>query len=145
MQGLPRKFVYVGLYELIALAISSTGLAVGSGRGVALAGVAAVASSVFAVVWNLAYNHLFERWEARQAVRGRSLARRIAHAVGFELGFIVTLVPAFAWWFDISLRHALALNLGLAAFFLAYTFVFNWAFDAVFGLPRSAQAQGDPT
>ena len=41
-------------------------------------------TSVIAVVWNLLFNTLFEAWESRQARRGRSLARRIAHAVGFE-------------------------------------------------------------
>jgi len=30
------------------------------------------------------------------------------------------------------------MDLGLVIFFLVYTFVFNWAFDRVFGLPASA-------
>lgn len=30
--------------------------------------------------------------------------------------------------------------LALIVFFLCYTFVFNWAFDRVFGLPASAMA-----
>ena len=51
---------------------------------------------------------------------------------------IAMLVPLFAWWFGISLEHALVLEIGLAMFFLLYTFVFNWAFDRVFGLPASA-------
>jgi uncharacterized membrane protein len=138
MQGARRKIVYVTLYELFAIAISSTGLSVGSGASLERAGVIAVASAVIAIVWNLVYNTLFERWESRQSVRGRGLARRVAHAVGFELGFLVLLVPLFAWWFDIGLQHALVLEIGLALFFLLYTFVFNWAFDKVFGLPASA-------
>lgn len=138
MQGIRRKIVYVTLFELIAIAISSTGLSAGSGASVQHAGVAAIASSVIAVVWNLVYNTAFERWEARQTVRGRSFKRRAAHAIGFEVGFIVTLVPLFAWWLDIGWWHALVLDLGLSAFFLVYTFVFNLAFDKVFGLPTSA-------
>lgn len=138
MQGARRKIVYVTLYELFAIAISSTGLSVGSGASLERAGVIAVASAVIAIVWNLVYNTLFERWESRQSVRGRGLARRVAHAIGFELGFLVLLVPLFAWWFDIGLQHALVLEIGLAMFFLLYTFVFNWAFDRVFGLPASA-------
>jgi uncharacterized membrane protein len=86
------------------------------------------------------FNALFERWERRQAVRGRGLGRRIAHAIGFEGGLIAFLVPAIAWWLDISLWQALLMDLGLVVFFLVYTFVFNWAFDAVFGLPASAGA-----
>jgi uncharacterized membrane protein len=31
------------------------------------------------------------------------------------------------------------MDLALIVFFLCYTFVFNWAFDRVFGLPASAQ------
>ena len=103
------------------------------------AGAVAVASSVIAVLWNLVYNILFERWEASQSVRGRSVRRRMAHAIGFELGFLVMLVPLFAWWFGIGLQRALVLEIGLALFFLVYTFAFNWAFDKTFGLPAAAQ------
>lgn len=139
LQGVRRKVVYVGLYELIAIVIASTALAAGADASLARAGVIAVASSAIAVGWNLVYNTLFERWEARQPVRGRSIRRRVVHAIGFELGFLVMLVPLFAWWFGIGLRHALALEIGLALFFLAYTFAFNWAFDKIFGLPAAAQ------
>lgn len=144
MQGIRRKLVYVTLYEVIAVLVSSAGLAWGAGSSLQHAGAAAVASSAIAIVWNLVYNTLFERWEARQSVRGRSLRRRIAHACGFELGFIVLLVPLFAWWLDIGWWHALVLDLGLSAFFFVYTFAFNWAFDAVFGLPASALPPPEP-
>ena len=49
-------------------------------------------------------------------------------------------MPTIAWWLDISLWQALLMDLGLVVFFLVYTFVFNWAFDAIFGLPASAAA-----
>lgn len=139
MQGIKRKVIYITLYEIIAIAMSATGLALLSGADMGHASVAAVAASAIAVVWNLVYNTLFERWEARQAKRGRSLLRRAAHAIGFEAGLVVTLVPLFAWWLDISLWQAFVLDLGLIVFFLVYTFVFNLLFDRVFGLPASAQ------
>jgi len=130
--------VYVSIYELIAIAVVTWGLAGYTGQGLEHSGIMAVASSAVAIAWNVFFNTLFERWEARQRVRGRSLRRRVAHAVGFEGGLVVTLVPMFAWWFGISLWEALVMDLGLIAFFLCYTFVFNWAFDKVFGLPASA-------
>jgi uncharacterized membrane protein len=139
MQGIKRKVVYITLYEIIAIAMSTAGLALLSGAEMGHASVAAVAASAIAVVWNLVFNTLFERWEARQAKRGRSLLRRVAHAVGFEGGLVVTLVPLFAWWLDISLWQAFVLDLGLIVFFLFYTFVFNLLFDRVFGLPASAR------
>lgn len=139
MQGIKRKVIYITLYEIIAIAMSTTGLALLSGADMGHASVAAIAASAIAVVWNLVYNTLFERWEAAQAKRGRSLLRRAVHAIGFESGLVVTLVPLFAWWLDISLWQAFVLDLGLIVFFLVYTFVFNLLFDRVFGLPASAQ------
>lgn len=138
MQGIKRRVVYITLYEGIAIVAASIGLALMSGQGIGNSGALAVVASVIAVIWNLAFNAIFERWEARQPVRGRSIKRRIAHAVGFEGGLIAFLVPIFAWALGVSLLEALVMDLGLVVFFLVYTFVFNWGFDTVFGLPASA-------
>ena len=140
MQGIQRKIVYVGLYEGIAILCASVGLAALSGAGAGTSTALAAATSVIAVVWNLLFNTLFEAWESRQARRGRSLARRVAHAIGFEGGLAAVLVPLFAWWLDVGLWEALLFDAALLVFFLVYTFVFNWGFDRVFGLPASAAA-----
>ncbi len=138
LQGAKRRVLYVSLYELIAIAAATWGLSKLTGQGAGHSGVIAAAASVVAVVWNLVFNWAFERWEARQPVRGRSVARRVAHAIGFEGGLVFTLVPLFAWWFGVSLWQAFVMDLALIVFFLCYTFVFNWVFDRVFGLPASA-------
>ncbi|RLJ38008.1 PACE efflux transporter [Acidovorax sp. 106] len=138
LQGPKRRVLYVTLYELIAIAAATLGLAVLTGQGAGHSGVVAVAASAVAVVWNVVFNWAFERWEARQAVLGRGIGRRIAHAIGFEGGLVFTLVPLFAWWFNVSLWQAFVMDLALIVFFLCYTFVFNWVFDRVFGLPASA-------
>jgi uncharacterized membrane protein len=138
MQGLKRKIVYVTLFEGLAIVCATFGLATLSGNNFGHSGVLAAATSVVAVAWNFLFNLVFEAWEARQSVRGRGLARRIAYTVGFEAGLIALLVPLIAWWFDISLMQALVLDLGLVVFFLCYTFTFSWAFDRIFGLPDAA-------
>jgi len=138
MQGIKRKVIYVGLYEGLAIVAASIGLSLMSGQGLAHSGPLAVASSVVAILWNLAYNSVFERWESRQSTKGRSVMRRIAHAIGFEGGLAAILVPLFAWGLGVSLYQALVMDFGLLIFFLGYTFVFNWGFDRVFGLPSSA-------
>ncbi len=140
MQGIQRKIVYVGLYEGFAILFASIGLAAMSGAGAAKSTALAAAASAVAVVWNLAFNTLFEAWESRQATRGRSVARRMAHALGFEGGLAAILVPLFAWWLGVGLWEALVMDAALLLFFLVYTFVFNWSFDRVFGLPASAAA-----
>ena len=143
LQGPWRRVLYVTLYELIAIAVATAGLAQLSGQGAGHSSVVAVAASAIAVLWNVVFNWAFERWESRQAVRGRSVARRVAHAIGFEGGLVFTLVPLFAWWFKVSLWEAFVMDLALIVFFLCYTFVFNWGFDRVFGLPASAQGAPD--
>ena len=141
MQGLQRKIVYVVSFELIAIALASTLLRLLSESPVATAGITAAASSAIAMAWNYVYNLLFEAWEARQARKGRSLLRRAVHAIGFEAGLVTMLVPLFAWVLGVSLLAALALNAVMIVFFLVYGFLFNLAFDRVFGLPLSAQGR----
>jgi uncharacterized membrane protein len=140
LQGPWRRVVYVSLYELIAIAAATFGLSALSGQGAGHSGIIAVAASAIAVMWNVVWNNLFERWESRQTVRGRGIWRRVAHAIGMEGGLVLMLVPLFAWWFEVSLWDALVMDFWLLVFFLIYTFVFNWLFDRLFGLPRSASA-----
>lgn len=138
MQGIWRRVVYVTAYEALAIALSSLLLAVFFDASLPHASVLSAAASAIAIVWNLVYNWGFEAWEARQATGGRGFARRAAHAIGFEAGLILALVPLMAWWFDVGLVEAFLLDLGLIVFFLVYTFVFNLGFDRIFGLPASA-------
>jgi len=102
-------------------------------------GVLTLMFSTVAMLWNLAFNALFEAWETRQPVKGRSPARRTAHALLFEAGLVMALLPLTAWWFAVPLLTALAYEAVLIAAFLAYTYAFTWAFDRVFGLPASAR------
>lgn len=90
------------------------------------------------MAWNVVFNGAFERWESRQAKKARSLRRPVAHAVGFEAGLIVLLLPPFAWILGVGLWQAFLLEVGLMLFFLAYAVCFNWAFDLALGPPASA-------
>ena len=135
LQGARRRLLYVSLYEGLAIAVVTLTLLVFTSEGAASAGGLAIGSSVIALGWNLVFNALFERWERRQPVRGRTALRRVAHAIGFEGGLLLWLVPFFAWWLGVSLWQALLMDIGFLLFFLVYTFVFTWAFDRLFGLP----------
>ncbi len=139
MQGLQRKIVYVISFELVAIVLAGTLLRWLSDSPVSTAGITAAASSAIAMAWNYVYNMLFEAWEARQARKGRSVLRRVVHAIGFEAGLVTMLVPLFAWVLGVSLWVALLLNAVMIVFFLVYGFVFNLVFDRLFGLPLSAQ------
>lgn len=143
MQGVKRKLVYVTAYEIIGMAISALGLALLSGHAPSSTGPLAVVITTIAVSWNFIYNYVFEWWESRQVSRARTLKRRILHAVGFQLTLVVYLIPLIAWWMGITLWQALLLDMALIVIIPCYTFLFNWAFDKLFGLPASALPAGE--
>lgn len=139
-----RRVVQALLYEAIAVAIVAPVLSWVFDSPPLAALALTLATSAVALAWNFVYNGLFERWESRQPVRGRSAARRLAHSLGFEVGLVVLLVPLIAWWLGVTLLQALIADIGLMVFFFFYTMVFTWGFDRVFGLPASATLPVSP-
>jgi uncharacterized membrane protein len=139
MSPATRRLVQAVLYEAFAIAFVGPVLSLLFAQPVSSTLALAVVMSAIALVWNWAFNGLFEAWESGQLKSGRSAWRRLAHGVGFEGGLVVLLVPLTAYWLDISLLGALLAELGLLAFFLIYAVGFTWAFDRVFGLPVSAR------
>jgi uncharacterized membrane protein len=138
MSSVARRVLQAVLYEAIAIAVVGPALSFAFDEPPASTLGLAVVLSTIALTWNYAFNWIFERWESRQSVRGRSFARRLAHGAGFEGGLLVILIPVMSLWLDISPAAALLANLGLLVFFLVYAIAFTWAFDRVFGLPQSA-------
>ncbi|GAA1631659.1 PACE efflux transporter [Leucobacter chromiireducens] len=139
MSAIVRRIIYVVSYEALAILFITLGLlALGHGGGGS--GLVAVASSTVALMWNFVCTSLFEAWEKRQASQTRTVPRRIAHALGFEGGLVVFLIPVLSWILGISLLDAFVLELGILAFFFVYTFVFAWAFDLVLP-PASASGR----
>ncbi|MFI8146022.1 PACE efflux transporter [Acinetobacter sp. ABJ_C5_2] len=141
MQGLKRRIVYVSSYEIIGMVISSVGLALLAGDSVEHTGPLSVMITTIAVTWNFIYNILYEKWEARQENKTRTVKRRIAHAIGFQITLVMFLIPLIAWWMNISLVAAFWLDVAFIIIIPIYTFIFNWTFDKLFGLPASAQVE----
>ena len=81
MQGKARKIVQAILYEAIAVACVAPALELAFGAGMAQSTVLSVLMSGVAMSWNMLYNWVFERWEARQPQRKRTLLRRLLQQV----------------------------------------------------------------
>lgn len=139
MSPVVRRIVYAVSYEVIAIIFVTVALA-SLGHAGEQAGIVAVASSAVALTWNVVFNTFFEKWELRQESQKRTLGRRIAHAIGFEGGLVVFLVPVIALVLGVSIIEAFVLEIGLLVFFLVYTFVYAWLFDLVFP-PHREQVQ----
>ncbi len=142
MKPTTRRVLQAVLYEVGAIAFVGPVLGLAFEKPATSTFLLAVVLSTIALCWNYIFNALFERWESRQVVKGRSLARRLAHGTGFEGGLTILLVPVMAVWLDTTFLVAFLANLGLLAFFFLYAIGYTWAFDKVFGLPQSARTAG---
>lgn len=139
MTPFQRKILYAVSFETLGIAVASLGLLLMSDANVAQSLTLSALTATIAMTWSVSFNALFEAWEARQTTTGRSPARRALHAVLFEGGLVLICVPIMAWWLHVGWMAALAYEAGLIALFVVYTYLFTWAFDALFGLPQSAR------
>ncbi|WP_042858887.1 multidrug/biocide efflux PACE transporter [Dickeya sp. NCPPB 3274] len=115
-------------FEVMALLICAPLGAWVLGRSILQVGALSIMLSSVAMVWNVAYNSLFDRlWPVSRVRRG--LWVRMGHALGFEGGFILIGLPLAAWMLDITLWQALMVEIGFFLFFLPYTVAYNWLYD----------------
>jgi uncharacterized membrane protein len=90
----------------------------------------AIAISTVAMLWNMLFNAAFDRAQEKMGFR-RTMPVRALHALLFETGLTLAVVPLAAWWLDISFLSALILDIGLLVFFLFYGFIYNWCYDVI--------------
>lgn len=102
-------------------------------------GAIAVISATLAMLWNYVYNLLFDVVLIRVAGQAQKTpVLRVFHAVLFEVGLLLVLLPIIAWYLQISLWQALVMDVSFALFFMVYAFAFNWLYDVLFPVPRIA-------
>lgn len=99
-------------------------------------GVVALVGATVATLWNYLFNLGFDHAMMRLVNHTNKWpVLRVVHAVLFELGLLVVLLPFIAWYLNIGLWTALMMDLGFAGFYLVYAFVYNWAYDVIFPIP----------
>jgi len=124
-----RIFHAVG-FETLAVLISAPAAAWALNKPVWEMGALAIMLSTTAMVWNIVYNSLFDKfWPVSRVVRTFKI--RVAHALGFEGGFIIMGLPIAALWLGIGLLEAFMLEIGFFLFFLPYTVAYNWVYDTL--------------
>jgi uncharacterized membrane protein len=133
-------FEVIGLLLIIPLGTAVFGL------HAADMGVIGVGSALVATTWNYVYNLGFDRAMQRFAGHTRkSVVLRVAHAVLFEAGLLMILLPPIAWYLGIGLVEAFFMDLAIAAFYVAYAFVFNLAYDHAFPLASWGDVAAKPS
>lgn len=140
LSPIKRRIVYVSVFEVIAIILSTFFLMALSGSSAKNSLPVAVMVSVAAVVWNYIYNTFFESWERKRQSAGRTLWIRCIHAVGFEGGLILICLPIYMLWYNVGIWRAFTMEIALLLFFLVYTFIFTLIFDKIFTLPQYQDA-----
>lgn len=108
------------------------------GVGVQDMGVIGVGSAIIATVWNYIYNIMFDHGMLRlTGATTKSVRVRVLHAILFEAGLLVILLPLMAWYLGIGLLEALILDSAIVVFYLVYAFLYNLAYDRVFPVPAA--------
>lgn len=135
---------YTISFELTLLAMLIPVGAAYFDTSVAEIGLLGVVLSLKAMVLNLVYNWVFDRFDARagRISSERSHLGRLIHAVGFEGSLIFTSLPIYMLWLKIGALEALAADIVVTTFVVGYTYVFTLAYDKAFPLvrPQSAEA-----
>lgn len=135
MRSLPDRLRQITLFEVGGLVLITPPFAWLSGVPIGDSlGLLAVAALI-AAIWNACYNTTFDWIEGR--LTGRPADRRpwlgrILHAIGFEGGLLLLTLPVVIAWTGMDWRTALVADIGLAAAYVVYAFVFNLAYDRAF-------------
>lgn len=127
-KSVKERFFHALAFEVLAIAVCAPLGAWLLGYSLAHIGLLTLMISLIAMSWNMVFNTLFDRAQRRLDF-DRTLAARALHAIIFEVGLVLAIVPLAAWWLDIGLWEAFVLDIGIALFFLPYAFAFNWTYD----------------
>ena len=125
-----RRIVHALSYEIILLVIIAIALSFIFHVPMEVTGILGVAMAVTSVIWNMIFNHFFEKYEKRKKLK-RTVSVRILHAIGFEGGLMLATIPMVAYAMNMTLWQAVLLDLGLTSCILVYTFIFQWCYDMV--------------
>ncbi|WP_018697944.1 PACE efflux transporter [Amorphus coralli] len=135
---------HVILFEVIGLAlVTPLGAWVFGIPPVDMSAVTIV-GSLIAMAWNYIYNVVFDT--AMLCTRGttrKTAPLRVLHAILFEGGLLLFVVPLISAFLGITLWVALMMDVAFASFYLVYALVFNWLYDMVFPIreERSSRAE----
>ena len=125
-----RRIIHALSYEIILLIIIALALSFIFQMPMEVTGTLGIAMAVTSVIWNMVFNHFFEKFEAKRHLK-RTVGVRILHAIGFEGGLMLVTIPMVAYAMNMSIGQAILLDLSMTSCILVYTFIFQWCYDAI--------------
>ncbi|MCM7467726.1 PACE efflux transporter [Enterobacter bugandensis] len=123
-----ERIFHAVIFEVTANVIIALSLAWLMNVSVLQSGSLSVISALTATAWNFVFNKLFDALQKKHQFQRTFLVRAI-HAVGFETGLIISLIPVAMFMLNLTIAEAFFVEIGLVLFFLPYTMLFNWLYD----------------
>lgn len=123
-----ERIFHAVIFEVTANVIIALSLAWLMNVSVLQSGSLSVISALTATVWNFVFNKFFDSLQKKHQFQRTFLVRGI-HAVGFETGLIISLIPVAMFMLNLTIAEAFFVEIGLVLFFLPYTMLFNWLYD----------------
>jgi len=125
---------YTVSFELTLMALLVPAGVVFFEKGLGEIGLLGLVLSGKAMLVSLAWNWVFDHWDARRGriSSQRSRLGRLAHALGFEGCLMLSSLPIYMVWLGLELWQALATDATITSFVVAYTYVFTMAYDRTF-------------
>lgn len=130
-----RRVAYAVSFEAIGV-VASTIFLFMIGKEASHALGFAVVSTIVALIWNMAYNFAFEKFEKKIHVTHRPMWMRGLHILGFQIGMTAAMVPVAMTIFSVGVFDALIIQSSMIIFFVIYGALFTYVFDKVIGLPQ---------
>ncbi|WP_431621720.1 PACE efflux transporter [Enterobacter asburiae] len=127
-KSVKERVFHAVIFEVTANVIIALSLAWLMNVSVLQSGSLSVISALTATVWNFIFNKLFDSLQKKHQFQRTFLVRAI-HAVGFETGLIISLIPVAMVMLNLTVAEAFFVEIGLVLFFLPYTMLFNWLYD----------------
>ena len=125
-----RRWIHALSYEVILLVIIALVLSYMFEMPMQVTGGLGIAMAVTSVLWNMLFNHYFEKLEAKHQLR-RTFKIRVLHAIGFEDGLMLATIPMVAYALEKSMMQAFLIDLLMTLSILLYTFIFQYCYDHV--------------
>lgn len=138
MRTTKDRLRYTVSFELVLLSMLVPAGAMFFEKELSDIGILGLMLSGKAMLINMIYNWVFDYFDARagRVSSDRSTLGRILHAVGFEGTLMLTTLPIYIWWLDLSLWQALATDLTVSSFILVFTYIFTLAYDRIYPVPQ---------
>ena len=125
-----ERIFHAILFEILAVILSVLIMAFATEHSTALLSGAIIAISLTAMVWNMLFNWIFDKFHTGPREQ-RSFFTRLLHVLLFEGGLLIVTIPLVAFILNIGLWEAFIMDIAMTIFITIYSFIYNYLYDQI--------------